>query len=138
LLTVHIRLKDYRTFGPDYLGGPDLSLPWSYYHKLLDRYDLNRYQVIFLSDEPDAIAKVFGDVPGAIFSKEDPIVDFQFIQHAHVCINAHSTFSWWAAWLNKVPGKKVHVPRNFLGFKVGQTYPVHIVPDAWFEEEVAL
>ena len=136
ILTVHIRLKDYRTFGPVCLGGPDLSLPWSYYRKVLERYDLNRYQVVFLSDEPDEVAKIFGHVQGAIFSKESSIVDFQFIQNAQVCINAHSTFSWWAAWLNQVSGKRVHVPRYFLGFKVQQTFPVHIVPNGWVEEDV--
>lgn len=136
ILTVHIRLKDYKTFGPNFLGGPDLSLPWSYYHKLLSYYDLSKYQVVFLSDEVNEVAKIFGGVDGAIFSQEEPIVDFQLIQHAHVCINAHSTFSWWAAWLNEIPGKKIHVPRYFLGFKVQQMFPVNMIPDSWFEEDV--
>ena len=34
---VHIRLKDYKTFRPDYLKGPDLSLPFDYYHKTIKK-----------------------------------------------------------------------------------------------------
>ena len=35
---VHIRLKDYKTFGPTFLNGPDLSLPFEYYHKLIKEF----------------------------------------------------------------------------------------------------
>ncbi|MFN4853199.1 MAG: alpha-1,2-fucosyltransferase [Bacteroidota bacterium] len=127
--TVHIRLKDYRTFGPDFLKGPDLTLPFSYYHQLLEKHKDEVDRWIILSDEPDLVKSEFAYLGSkAIFSDFSQMVDFQIIMHANICINAHSTFSWWASWLNSKQDKKVFVPDYFLGFKVDQEFPVHIIP----------
>jgi len=136
VISVHIRLKDYKTFGPDFLGGPDLTLPMNYYHNLLKQFDENEYQIIFMSDDIEEVKKEFGNIKSARFSTENSIVDFQIIQHANVCINAHSTFSWWAAWLNKNEDKKVFVPNNFLGFKIGVETPKNIIPKGWNRVDV--
>ena len=55
---VHIRLKDFKTFGPDFLGGPDLTLPLNYYHKIIEKIP-NDYKVIFLSDDIQIIKEDF-------------------------------------------------------------------------------
>lgn len=130
LLVVHIRLRDYKTFGPAYLNGPDMTLPFSYYHNLLKKYDLGEYNVIFTSDEIQTVEKEFKDVKNAYFSKNEAIVDFQFIQNADIAIISHSTFAWWAAWLNNKK-KCIYVPEYFLGFKVHVEYPINIIPDDW-------
>jgi hypothetical protein len=131
ILVVHIRLRDYKTFGPNYLNGPDMTLPFSYYHELLKNYPLEDYQVIFTSDDIEAVKKEFQDINNAYFSKNDAITDFQFIKNADVAIISHSTFAWWAAWLNEKAEKKIIVPEYFLGFKVKKEYPVNIIPKAW-------
>lgn len=135
-ISVHIRLKDYKTFGPDYLNGPDLSLPFSYYHRLLSDYKNTDRKIVIMSDEPQLVKKEFAYLNNAIYSEESPIVDFQIIQHAEICINANSTFSWWAAWLNDRKDKKVFVPNYFLGFKVKKEFPINIIPEGWSKQDV--
>jgi len=135
-ISVHIRLKDYKTFGPDYLDGPDLSLPFSYYHNLLSPFKDSNKKIVIMSDEPQLVKKEFAYLNNVVYSEESSIVDFQIIQNAQVCINANSTFSWWAAWLNERIDKTVFVPNYFLGFKVKKEFPVNIIPKAWCKQDV--
>jgi hypothetical protein len=135
-ISVHIRLKDYKTFGPDFLDGPDLSLPFSYYHQLLLNFKNTERKIVIMSDEPQLVKKEFEYLNNAIYSEESPIVDFQIIKNAQICINANSTFSWWAAWLNERKDKQIFVPNHFLGFKVKKEFPVNIIPSAWHRQDV--
>lgn len=128
---VHIRLKDYKTFGPDYLDGPDLSLPFSYYHNLIKSEIPEDNMVVFLSDDIDAVKDEFSYVKNAYFSDNSVIVDLQFIINASTCILSCSTFSWWGAWLNSQVDKTIFVPEYFLGFKVKKEYPVNMIPENW-------
>ena len=128
---VHIRLKDYKTFGPDYLDGPDLSLPFSYYHDLIQSEEIKGSKIVFLSDDIDAVKSEFSYVENAYFSDNDMIIDLQFIMNAKTCVLSCSTFSWWGAWLNQTPNKLIYVPESFLGFKVKKEYPVNMIPDSW-------
>ena len=131
---VHIRLKDYITFGPDYLNGPDLSLPMSYYHKTLKKIP-ESYKVIFLSDEIEKVKNEFNYVNNAYFSENSVIDDLQFIINANICILSCSTFSWWGAWLNENKKLKIYIPKFFLGFKVKKEYPVNMIPKNWNQIE---
>ena len=65
---VHIRLKDYKTFGPTFLNGPDLSLPFEYYHKLIKRIPKD-FKIVFLSDDIKKIKNEFNYVDQAYFQK---------------------------------------------------------------------
>lgn len=137
ILAVHIRRKDYKTLDYKDLNGPDLSLPISYYQKVLSSYiDDNNYSIIFLSDEIDTVEKEFSDIKNAIFSKNTAIVDLQILINANILVLANSSFSWWGAWLNKNNEKIVYVPRFFLGFKINKEYPVGIIPKDWNQIEV--
>lgn len=132
---VHIRLKDYKTFGPDFLNGPDLTLPMEYYHNLIKRLPSN-IKVIFLSDDIKKIKNTFSYVNNAYFSENSVTDDLQFIINANICILSCSTFSWWGAWLNPNKNLKVFVPKYFLGFKVKKEYPANITPENWTQIEV--
>lgn len=132
---VHIRLKDFKTFGPDFLGGPDLSLPFSYYHKLIKEIP-NNYKIIFLSDEIEKVKIEFNYVENAYYSENTVIDDLQFIIKADICILSCSTFSWWGAWLNEKKTKTIFVPKYFLGFKVKKEFPVKMIPKDWTQIEV--
>tara|TARA_B110000977_G_scaffold201516_1_gene296569 strand:+ start:3521 stop:4306 length:786 start_codon:yes stop_codon:yes gene_type:complete len=134
---IHIRLKDFKTFGPDFLNGPDLSLPFKYYHEQIKKIPKD-FKIIFLSDEIDLIKKEFSYIKNAHFSENSIINDLQFIINADICILSCSTFSWWGAWLNKNNKKIVYVPDHFLGFKVNKEFPVNIIPEEWIKVPVNL
>lgn len=137
VVAVHVRRKDYKDFNLTEIDGPDLCLPNSYYRKTLIPYIGNDdFQIVFLSDEIEAVENEYGGIDNAIFSKNEAIVDFQILMHADVLILANSSFSWWGAWLNKKENKLVFTPKYFLGFKVKKEYPVNIIPETWQQIEV--
>ncbi|MGQ0828891.1 MAG: alpha-1,2-fucosyltransferase [Bacteroidota bacterium] len=136
ILVVHVRLRDYKTFGPDYLNGPDMTLPFSYYHQLLQSFNLEKYHTVFTSDDIVSVKKEFNKIQNAYFSENDAITDFQLLKSADIAIISNSTFAWWAAWLNEKTDKQIYVPEYFLGFKVGKEYPVNIIPAAWNKVKV--
>lgn len=138
LFAVHIRLRDYKTFGPDYLNGPDMTLPFDYYRQQIrDNFNKEKHTLIFLSDDIKAVKQEFeNDFPEAWFSNQSPMVDFQFLMNAQTAIISHSSFAWWAAMLNNLPDKRILVPRYFLGFKVAREYPVNMIPDGWEQKDV--
>jgi len=131
ILAIHVRLKDYKTFGPDYLNGPDMTLPFDYYHQILKTIKTENYQLVFTSDDIQSIKNEFQQYDQAYFSENDAIIDFQFIRNAEIAIISHSTFAWWASWLNDNPNKQIFVPEYFLGFKVAKEYPINIIPSDW-------
>lgn len=130
-LVVHVRLKDYKTFGPKYLEGPDMTLPYSYYRSILNKFNLNEYNLVFTSDDINEVEEEFKDYKSAYFSNYDKMIDFQFIKNATINIISHSTFAWWAAWLNEEEDKKIFVPKYFLGFKIEREFPLNIIPKGW-------
>ena len=132
---VHIRLKDFKTFGPDFLNGPDLSLPFKYYYEQIKKIPTD-HKLIFLSDEIDLVKNEFSHIKNAYFSENSIINDLLFIINADICILSCSTFSWWGAWLNKNPQKIIYVPKYFLGHKVKKEYPTNIIPENWIQIEV--
>ena len=141
LILAHIRLKDYKTFGPDFLNGPDLTLPFSYYHQniknILSSQPDEHYQLVFISDDIDAVKKEFVAYNG-YFSNQSPIIDFQLMMHAHAAVISPSSFAWWACWLNRVEDAKIVVPEYFLGFKVKKEFPVNMIPKKFIKSLVSL
>jgi len=139
IIVVQVRLKDYKTFGPDFLDGPDLTLPFSYYHfnikKIISEQPDNNYQLIFMSDDIVEVKKEFNEYD-AYFSEQNMIIDFQLLQHAHAAIISPSSYAWWACWLTKVANPQIVVPKYFLGFKVKKEFPVNMIPKHFVQSEV--
>ena len=46
-------------------------------------------------------------------------------------IIANSSFSWWGAWLNSNPDKKVYAPKRWFNTNVRNIDEKDIIPEAW-------
>jgi hypothetical protein len=136
IVTVHVRKSDFLDLSHYNLGGPDLSLPLSYYHHLINKIHSDDNFYLFISDMPEIIAKEFDYLKRKHISNDSVINDFQHMLYADVCVVANSTFTWWAAYLNKNPHKLIYCPKYYLGFILKQEYPIGIYPADWIQVDV--
>jgi hypothetical protein len=140
VVAVHIRRGDYLSLNQwwkDNWGSDNLTLPTNYYLDCLGMIgNLERYKIIFLSDDIDFARSEFAHVKNAGFAQNDMITDFQVLMNADICILSNSSFSWWGAYLNQKQEKKIYCPRYWLGFKVKEEYPTHIIPAGWEQVSV--
>lgn len=136
-IALHIRRTDYKGFIVPGLQGDDFTLPVSYFHAALAKISNEKnWPVVFVSDDPDAIEGLFPEIKQKVISKNNEITDFLILQHAGKLVISNSTYSWWAAYLNKFAGKDIYAPKYFLGFKEQKEVPVSIYPSAWEQVEV--
>lgn len=128
VLCVHIRRSDYADVNLPYLGGGSLILPLDYYRENIQQLAGPDTLVYFVSDDIEYVEQQFKlENPNYRFSTADHFTDFLLLAHAHKVIIANSSYSWWAAFLNKQPNKKVIAPKYYLGFKVKQECPQGIM-----------
>lgn len=131
-IVLHLRRGDYLTHGGGEIGGTDISLPISYYKNCLSLIkNIEQYNVIFVSDDIEFVKKEFGNNTNYFYESNDEITDFQILLNADIVIIANSSFSWWAAWLNKKVDKVIYAPNYFVGFKVKKFYPAGIKVNTW-------
>lgn len=85
------------------------------------------------SDEPEWVRKHFSapfpttvvDVNGS----EEAHRDLHLMAACRNFVIANSSFSWWAAWLGRRPGKRVVAPRRW--FKNGKVNTSDLIPAEW-------
>jgi hypothetical protein len=124
-VAVHVRRGDYVT--------SPVLLPMcqpDYYRKawnILAETEKNLKFFIF-SDEMDWCRKSLSFLPNVVFvenpKKLQAYKDMMLMSKCRHNIIANSTFSWWAAWLNSNPDKKVIYPESvFLTYRT--------MPEEW-------
>ncbi|ASU36816.1 alpha-1,2-fucosyltransferase [Mucilaginibacter xinganensis] len=128
VVVIHIRMTDYKAAGEN---EESLILPLSYYHQIIGEIHTPANFYVIMSDDTAAVRKEFDYLEAKYFSGESEIIDFQLMMNADICVIANSTFSWWAAYLNKKKNKSVYCPKHFLGFNKGEDYPAKIYPANW-------
>ncbi|MEO5909269.1 MAG: alpha-1,2-fucosyltransferase [Pelobium sp.] len=134
-VVVHIRRTDYMSYGER--RKRDISLPLAYFKTRLDAIDdLDKYKVIFVSDDTAKVKEVFPEKDNFIFSNNSEIMDFQLIQNADISIISNSTFAWWAAYLNPKKDRIVYAPKDWFGFRLGREHPKGIMTDKFIWCEV--
>ncbi len=130
-IMLHVRrgdpnLTDPRGFKWSYTqcGSMHPVQPVEYYEKALSHFDEDQPVVVF-SDSVDWVKEqeFFSGDRFLISEPEDKYADGSFTPYADLClmslcshaIIANSSMSWWGAWLQSNPNKKVIAPKMWFG-----------------------
>jgi hypothetical protein len=106
-ISVHIRRGDY----VNHPGFWVVTL--EYIQEALNQFTDGEYTFLVFSDDIEWCKQVFPE--GVIFMEQNS--QFEDLCLMSLCdhnIISNSTFSWWSAWLNKNPNKKVVAPKNWF------------------------
>jgi len=123
--SLHIRRTDYLN-APKFHTNLDLS----YYDKCLE--DLNHNGPIYVFSDDINWCRNTLKYPHIHFVEGNSNTeDLKLMSLCEHNIIANSSFSWWAAWLNKNPEKKVFAPYHWFGPE-GPGYG-DIVPNSWIK-----
>lgn len=124
-VSFHVRRGDYLTLTRKH---PPVTLEW------MDRAmrQFPGYQFVFFSDDIDWCKQTFGKRKDCSFSNNksevDDLAQMSWCEH-HIC--SASTFSWWGAYLDRNPEKRIIFPNWWFtpGYQGLETSD--IVPTEW-------
>jgi len=108
-VSLHIRRGDYLRTQDHH---PVCSL--DYYMDALSKFRDKEYKFIVFSDDVDWCRNNFNE--DFIFTEGN--TDYEDMWLMSLCdhnIIANSSFSWWGAWLNDNPNKRVIAPKKWFG-----------------------
>ncbi len=108
-IVIHVR-------GTDYKAIENYQLDKEYYTKALNcTSSLSDYEVYLVTDDFGHAKNLLPEGLDYEYDRGTEIDDFLKIMHANVAIIANSSFSWWAAYLNREQDKKIIAPKRWLG-----------------------
>ncbi len=120
--SIHVRRTDYVTS-----NGYHPVQPISYYQEALSHIEYDKL-IVFSDDVQWCRGNLFFD--DMVFAEGNTdIEDLYLMSTCDNNIIANSSFSWWAAWLNKNENKKVIAPSNWFG--LGAPSSQDIIPEDW-------
>jgi len=124
-VSIHVRRGDYTN-----LSEHHHNLDLKYYLNAIDYF--MGYKFMVFSDDIDWCKENFNFSSESIFVEgEEDYVDLYLMSSCEHNIIANSTFSWWAAYLNKNPEKKVIYPDKWFGPKNSQFSTQDLFPNDW-------
>lgn len=111
-VSIHVRRGDYVNNSFHW----DLS-ETDYYEKAMVLFPDKQF-IVFSDDIAWCKQQdIFKDC--AFSENEDEVTDFNIMASCESNIIANSTFSWWAAYINPCPAKKIVAPREDTWFRDG-------------------
>jgi 2-polyprenyl-3-methyl-5-hydroxy-6-metoxy-1,4-benzoquinol methylase len=125
----------------DFVGNPNYyQLPITYYILSLFEHfpDWRDYDLVFFSDDVPYVKLHFGCLGNAHFPELSPIEQLCLGSQCDHYIISNSTFSWWMAYMNERPDKKVIRPKYNIDGPLRKTHnEKDYWPEAWtvFEHE---
>jgi hypothetical protein len=121
---VHIRRGDYLKFQHTHP-----ALPLTYYYKSFSMFERGTSFLIF-SDDIEWCKNNL-DYPNLHFIdiKED-YLNLYLMSKCDNNIIANSSFSWWGAWLNTTPNKRVIAPAQWFGKSITHNTK-DLIPTTW-------
>ena len=129
-VSIHVRHGDYLR-----LQHFHNVLSLDYYRKAWELIQKpgEEYDVLLFSDDPEWCRKNFSWIPNARIIQETDYVELYLMSQCKHNIIANSSFSWWGAYLNKNPGKRVVYPSRWIQYNVDIS---DLIPAGWFRVEV--
>lgn len=110
-VSIHVRRGDY----VDLQALHPLCTP-EYYQKSINEFIDKNYYFIIFSDDIIYCKDFFGEQENILYlDNTDPFIDLCLMSMCDHNIIANSSFSWWAAWLNKNKTKKIIAPKQWFG-----------------------
>lgn len=111
LVSIHLRVGDYIGLQEHH----PICEPEYYSSATKHFLDKNYYFLIF-SDNIEYSKNIFGESENIVYIEGNTqAIDMCLMSMCHHNIIANSSFSWWAAWLNSSPNKKVIAPKKWFG-----------------------
>jgi hypothetical protein len=124
IIAVHIRRGD-NIVNPTF---PLISM--EYIQKALNTFSDKEYNFLIISDDIPFCKEVFPESDNIKFSDgKNDFIDLCLMSLVDHNIISNSSFSWWGAYLNKNPNKKVIAPSNW--FKDKSINTNDLIPDSW-------
>jgi hypothetical protein len=123
-VSIHIRRTDYVTSNGYH---PVQSL--DYYQNAIDL--IGDYDTLYIFSDDINWCKENLKFKNMIFREGNSDIEDLFVMS--MCVNniiANSSFSWWGAWLNNNPDKKIIAPTKWFGEKVNLN-DKDIIPNNW-------
>jgi hypothetical protein len=110
-VSIHLRRGDYaglQQFHP--------VMDADYYFGAMLNFLEGDYCFLIFSDDIEYAKELFGEQENIVYIEgNDPDVDMCMMSMCHHNVIANSSFSWWGAWLNDYPKKKVIAPKKWFG-----------------------
>lgn len=123
-ISLHIRRTDYAT-SKGYHPVQDID----YYMESIEK--IGKYDYLFIFSDDIKWCKDNFKFNNMIFIEGfDDVEDIWIMSMCKNNIIANSSFSWWGAWLNENPNKKVVAPKKWFG-EIANLRDDKIVPDNW-------
>jgi len=133
-VSIHFRRGDYVSNAKINKHHGTTSL--DYYQKAIKHIsqDLNNICLFVFSDDIEWVKLNFKtNYPVVYIEKSDNTnhSDFQLMSLCKHNIIANSTYSWWAAWLNRNPDKKIVAPVKWFDDRKSQKRVNEKIPATW-------
>ena len=122
---VHVRRGDYLR-----LPKKHPAVPSSWITSAMEKFPGKQF--LFFSDDLDWCERVFGKRKDCQFFRgADEVADLIEMSCCEDNICSASTFSWWGAWLNRNPAKRIYMPKLWFVPGWGGLEVKDIVPEEW-------
>lgn len=131
-ISLHVRLGDYLQSSANSIMEPfDLA----YYKRAIDfmQMQFNKPRFLVFSDQIETAKKLLDIDADLLFVdaslSKNANEDFYLMQQCQHHIITNSTFSWWAAYLNQQPHKKIVAPQKWYKKHFGDATDLY--PENW-------
>jgi hypothetical protein len=122
--SIHVRRGDYLGLTNHH---PTCNL--LYYSKAMESFSSDTTYLVFSDDIPWCEEVFVGD--NFVFIRDNnDYIDMWLMSLCNNNVIANSSFSWWGAWLNKNPNKKVITPNKWFGPAVNHNTK-DLIPNTW-------